>query len=86
MSADLEAEVARLRAENEAHRQRQLAELQSALASAVQRAEGWELECRRVQQAGFELNAHKDEIISRLKDEIDTLRRIRPGLKVNANN
>lgn len=84
-SDDLRAEVERLRAEVEAHRQRELAELKAALADAVGRANAWEQEARRISQQAIIANAEHDATVAHLKDQLAAARQVRGVRATSAN-
>lgn len=73
----LQAEVERLRAEVESHRQRELADLRSALAAARADCDHYRSEAYRIDAQMRSLVALDNEKIARLEAEIASLRRVR---------
>jgi hypothetical protein len=87
MSSDesLQAEVEKLRSEVESHRQRELAELKSALAAAREDASHYRAEAYRINANFQNLVAMDNEKIGRLEAEIATLRQVnRRPVRANA--
>lgn len=71
----LQAEVERLRAEVETHRQRELSELRSALAAALVERENYRSEAYRNAELGRQIDAAHQETINKLASENETLRK-----------
>lgn len=75
MSAEsLESEVERLRAEVESYRQRELAELRAALASARDEAAHYRAEAQRNAETGRVIAAGYQATIAELRAKIETAR------------
>lgn len=70
----LQAEVERLRSEVAAYRERELADLRSALASARIEAEHYKAECVRLAEVGRQIDANHRETISKLQGQLDAAR------------
>jgi hypothetical protein len=73
MSAELQAEVERLRAELEAYRQRELADLKTALATARQDAEHFRREAQRNADIGRQIAAEAEARIATLKAQVEAI-------------
>ena len=74
MTEDLQAEVERLRAEVESHRQRELAELRSALAIAREESAAYRQEAYRNAEAGRQIAHGYQQQITELTTKLQQLR------------
>jgi hypothetical protein len=74
MAEDLQAEVERLRAEVESHRQRELAELKSALAIAREEAANYRQEAYRNAETGRQIAIGYQQQIADLTTKLQQLR------------
>lgn len=72
----LEAEVERLRAEVATYRQRELAELRSALAAARQEAEHYRIEAHRNADVGRQIAAQSQQQISELRTKLELVTKL----------
>lgn len=77
----LQAEVDRLRAEVQAYRDRELADLKSALATARQDIVALRQECHRISQAGQYIAAQYQEEIQRLRSQIEVKEQVARQVK-----
>ncbi len=74
MTAELQSEVEKLRGELEAHRQRELAELRSALASASAAAAHYRQEAERNADLGRKIHQQAETTIAELRATITHLK------------
>jgi hypothetical protein len=72
MESELQqSEIDRLRAEVESYRQRELADLRSALAAAIAERDNYRSEAYRNAEAGRQIHAACQEEIARLRSQIE---------------
>lgn len=71
MAEPLEAEVERLRAEVEQHRQRELSELRAALAAMRDERDNYRSEANRIAEVGRQIAAEYQKQISELRGKLD---------------
>lgn len=81
----LQAEVERLRAEVEAYKQRELADLRAALAAAIVERDNYRTEAYRNAEAGRAINASAEETIARLRSQLEVKDQIIRGRSTVAN-
>lgn len=74
MSAELQAEVERLRSEVESYRQRELADLKTALATARQEAAHFRSEAQRNADIGRQIATQAEATIAGLRSQIESMR------------
>lgn len=79
MAESAEEELIRLRAENEAYRQRELEDLKTQLAAAREAADHYKKEAYQVLANFRELEADDRAEFARLKSKIDTLQQLLSG-------
>lgn len=72
----LQAEVERLRAEVESHRQRELADLRAALAAAREEAQHFRQEAVRISETGREIARNYEVQIAELRSKLDVFTRL----------
>lgn len=72
----LQSEVTRLRAEVESHRQRELADLRSALAFAREESQHFRQEAQRIAEVGRQIAAEYEGRIKDLQGRLDVYTRI----------
>lgn len=70
----LQAEVERLRAEVQAYRERELADLRAALAQSREEAAHYKAEAQRNADLGRQIDASHQETIAMLKSQLDAAR------------
>jgi transaldolase len=81
----LQAEVERLRAEVESYKQRELADLKSALAAVIVERDNYRNEAYRNAEAGRAINDRAEETIARLKSQLEAKEQVLRGRVTSAN-
>lgn len=85
MSDDLQPEVERLRAEVESYRQRELADLRSALAQAREEATHYRTEAHRNAELGRQIAAKYETEIVELRGKLELATRLTSGRQFTRN-
>jgi hypothetical protein len=80
-TTDLQAEVERLRTEVESYKQRELADLRAALASALSDVAHYRNEAQRNADIGREIHATAQEEIARLRSQIEVKEQVQLQLR-----